>query len=1051
MLQRLVLFSFGALVISLIGVATFFLHDTQTQAQTNIPNLITCSNLDRPLLLGFMTNGQLNPEYADLISEVGGTAMKQNFNWDNIERVRGEYNFGGFDQMMERANQNNLIVVANISGTPEWAKSSDLPPHKDLPRKEFTQDYQRFVTTLMRRYPNIIAYEFWNEQNGCSSSAGGCGFTDQSVSDYAYWLNATYQAVKAEDQSKLVVLGGLDGIASDDGVGFMEALHSKSGGRSYDIFSTHPYGNNMKGRIDLAGVRDLHQLVQKPVWITEWGWDTNFPGEKAVTEEQQASFTDQDLRELARPEYNFIQAAFFATITDQNDFVKMGLIKREGGQWVKKPAWQVFKNFTAERCPEAGQTSPTPTPAPQPNQPPASVGQGGVQDVPITIRAHFTAQPGSNPNDGSTWPQVALYLNNGGDFNGLNDTADCTTANRPPTCGTPPLFQEKLVEVIGVNSQNFTKDTVVSAQQLLNTHPTINPNLPTKLTYAYINDYWDPNTNTDRDVFINLVELFDPSGQLLLSYNPASASSTTNYYFDMGVINIEGAQTSQQHGMNNAFDKELIFTQDEQSPSISNQNSWSLTQEGGLNIVTTDIPTILRERYPDQSTTPPQSQLACVVSSNSTGGTQAQAGMHLLPNTDLEVSSTASGPIKEFIYAFYNEGNKNENGIAQPFCVTGAPATPDACPEGTGQLIIRAAAGSSPITAFDTLNISNTSSQSVYSSFRGDHLWSRIGSNNWNDIGPITTMPTPEQGHFQDISSVVVGERVFINAWVNNVWYRGLVATSSYSGQEPLLNGARDADEYRWEEIADLVSQPTSLPGWGPIQGFGEFALESHVVQIFWRNNQEFVRTVEIGSSNTPDFGKADAQPNRGFQQIRTTESLPGSGSVRAITYTELSDSQVQEIVWRGHQRFSREINTDSLNSQWMSVNYAVQESDAGLGGDTRGGGIITSFEQIAVADQHADWVAQHGEDAVPEELQINALFLTESDELIRSDARCTSRVLLGEQMPGDYNNDCVIDIYDYNYVLEYFQRQCPMNQGCVSTRQSDLDLVIENFGRICE
>ena len=315
------------------------------------------------------------------IREAGGTATKLVLNWNLAEPSLGSYNFAQLDADLAEAEKQGLAVTILIVGTPDWAKEGGLPPYKALPKREFTSAYTNFLLQAARRYPQIVRYEFWNEQNGCGSSTGGCGNSDDSVREYAYWLDVTYSALKQANQSIQVSVGGLDRM--DDR--FVERLHASPGGRSYNVFSIHPY--NWHGALDLDSVKHLHQIVQKPIWITEYGWNIGQGAETSISETQGLQFFSDSMTRLLSDEFSFVTAAYFHTLADFSSDPAMGLIDSSG----RKRLWyERFKQFATQNCPQ-----PTPTPIPTaPPRTPTPTPSSTPTPTPIS-------QPGDSDSNGT--------------------------------------------------------------------------------------------------------------------------------------------------------------------------------------------------------------------------------------------------------------------------------------------------------------------------------------------------------------------------------------------------------------------------------------------------------------------------------------------------------------------------------------------------------------------------------------------------------------------------------------------------------------------------
>ncbi len=142
-------------------------------------------------------------------------------------------------------------------------------------------------------------------------------------------------------------VGGTDGAD----LAFVDRLLNSPGGRSFDVYSVHPY--NWKAPINLQSVKEVYSKVQKPIWLTEYGWNVG-SSDTGISEQQQAEFLRNTLDELAKPEYSFIKAAFFHTIRDFATDLRMGLISKEQ---VRRPAFTVYQELSKKYL----QTTPPPS------------------------------------------------------------------------------------------------------------------------------------------------------------------------------------------------------------------------------------------------------------------------------------------------------------------------------------------------------------------------------------------------------------------------------------------------------------------------------------------------------------------------------------------------------------------------------------------------------------------------------------------------------------------------------------------------------------------
>jgi hypothetical protein len=323
-------------------------------ASSEISAAPACKDVARPYLFGIGRGSDEDSEFGR-IRAAGATSTGIGLNWYLSEPSKGVYDFSVFDKAYQGAKKHNLFVFeVLIVTTPDWANGTSMPAHKALPRKEYTQEYKNFVQTFARRYPDLKKYSFWNEPNGCGSSAPDrCGWTDDSVREYAYWLDVTYKALKEVDPNLRLAVGGLDG----NDLSFIDRLHESPGGRSYDAFSLHPY--NWHGPADLHGVKQVYEKVQKPIVITEFGWSVTPGNDRSSSPEQVAEYLRQTFDTLLTDQFSFIEAVSLHTITDFSDNPRMGLIGSDGNP---RPAHAVYKQYATSYCELTAPPTPTPIP-----------------------------------------------------------------------------------------------------------------------------------------------------------------------------------------------------------------------------------------------------------------------------------------------------------------------------------------------------------------------------------------------------------------------------------------------------------------------------------------------------------------------------------------------------------------------------------------------------------------------------------------------------------------------------------------------------------------
>jgi hypothetical protein len=214
--------------------------------------------------------------------------------WDAVARRRPKdptsprdpaYDWHRSDRVLRGLRRYGLTPVLTLVGTPAWANSGRTPnfapPH---PR-----DFRHFATAVARRYPWVRYWLIWNEPNK------HIWLRPTRAAIYVeHLLNPAYEAIHSVLPHAQVgggvtaPRGGLGDVAPVTWLHGMALAHAK-----FDAYAHHPYplrptetpssgGCKNCPSITMATVPKLLILVrryfgQKPVWLTEYGYQTNPP------------------------------------------------------------------------------------------------------------------------------------------------------------------------------------------------------------------------------------------------------------------------------------------------------------------------------------------------------------------------------------------------------------------------------------------------------------------------------------------------------------------------------------------------------------------------------------------------------------------------------------------------------------------------------------------------------------------------------------------------------------------------------------------------------
>jgi hypothetical protein len=714
-----------------------------------------------------------------------------------------------------------------------------------------------------------------------------------------------------------------------------------------------------------------------------------------------------------------------------------------------RPRGLEFQRLSQQICGVGGGVTPPATAGNPPNKP---IVNG---EIPITIRTHYGSSSLNNVP-----PKIGIYLNNYAGMDGPYDNSPCDGSYTGPAgnnnCGQLNKYENKLIE--SFDASGSVKDITLNASQLV-------PNLVTgvsntKLSYAFTND--ESNASGDRNFTITKIEVFGPAtdnsnqSKLLLTFTPETSDSyfggydsadpsgqLNSFYFDMGFMEPDGTTNANNNGMIKGFDKKELRTIKE-TQSRENKE-WRLHQEGTFNFVSQEIQKIIRTIYSLNSVA-----AACIVESHDIGNDLLKKGQ---PITFTAVAST---PVKTFKFAFYNNDNKDSAGIPRPFCVNGGKEVAgDACPDGSGQLVIEANSNNNregAIQAASWLTVNNN--QVVESIWKGDIGWNRtlplnadLGNINGTAWNFSSYLGIETFGKFRSTAEIDaqdfynLGRSAAMEIWRNNIGTRTTFNLNA-AGNYPDWSTAQSA------QITDLNTSPAAMPGTGVISAIGSILTRDNLWQIYWRGNEEWVRSVPRGNSIFMSYRDIDAQPNRGYTLSRTNSSLPKPNTkVQAINFTVMPDGKVQEQIWQDDQMYKRTIPI--TNNAPSFTDATPYQQGAAVNNITPGSELTTSetvqYSQVRQLDMLTN--------KMPENIQVNATFVTTFNEPVRDDGKCVVRFAFDKSLDGDVDGNCVNDIYDYNLLLQYYnQSNCQYNltgNDC-KIDDADIDYLKQRFGQKC-
>ena len=242
----------------------------------------------------------------EMTRELGAATIVQFFPWAYVESLEGKYDWTRTDSIVRLARLQGLRIIARLGLTPDWARPAGTTL-TNLPDEAFS-DFANYAAAFAARYAADIQHIIiWNEPN----LSAEWGFEPVEPARYARLLKETYARVKTANPAAIVLAGALAPTLENAGSGvglneldFLTALYRLGAQAHFDALAVHTYGFRAApenaphpGRLNFRRVELLRQIMidqgdrDKPIFITESGWNDHARWLHAVRPSQRAAYT----------------------------------------------------------------------------------------------------------------------------------------------------------------------------------------------------------------------------------------------------------------------------------------------------------------------------------------------------------------------------------------------------------------------------------------------------------------------------------------------------------------------------------------------------------------------------------------------------------------------------------------------------------------------------------------------------------------------------------------------------------------------------------------
>ena len=219
-------------------------------------------------------DGRVRDRVFDSIAATGAKWVRIDIPWIWIEPdgptvSHGHGGWGALDPIIRAAERRDLKVIGIVAYTPEWASDSGEP--WSYP---YSRPFEEYFAALLRHYPEIPAWELWNEPNFARFSVPG--------PDPAAFVNYLRSARKVHDAvgSRAKLISG--GVAPGGGIDiwtWLDEVAMRGGLKLIDGYGVHPYSGVAADdpRSMMMQLETLHRRLAQlgrpdlPLWLTEYG------------------------------------------------------------------------------------------------------------------------------------------------------------------------------------------------------------------------------------------------------------------------------------------------------------------------------------------------------------------------------------------------------------------------------------------------------------------------------------------------------------------------------------------------------------------------------------------------------------------------------------------------------------------------------------------------------------------------------------------------------------------------------------------------------------
>lgn len=173
------------------------------------------------------------------LKNLGVNYVRAGFTWELVEKEKGKYDFSYYDIWMNKLQENNIKVIANIgTNSPKYVGSD-----KKFSSEDEIAQFMKFITAIQEHYSYIEDYEILNEPN--YNSYGYLYKTEEEVKWYYKLAEEAKKTLLNKNNNLNINIGSLsiDRVETKNNISPVNFINiiKENLYKNFDKISIHPY------------------------------------------------------------------------------------------------------------------------------------------------------------------------------------------------------------------------------------------------------------------------------------------------------------------------------------------------------------------------------------------------------------------------------------------------------------------------------------------------------------------------------------------------------------------------------------------------------------------------------------------------------------------------------------------------------------------------------------------------------------------------------------------------------------------------------------------